>query len=80
MKLFKVSACETGYGEYKSIIVIAEHKERALQIAKQGQAYDWKNPDQHEVYWNFNEDQYPLDAVEINLSVEKVILSELIGS
>lgn len=80
MKIFKVSAFNASYEEYKSIIVVAPHKERALEIAKKGQPFDWKNPEKYDVYWFFSEDQYPLSVTEIQLIKESVIVSELIGS
>lgn len=79
LKVFKVTATTASYDEYKSIIVVAEHKERALEIAKKGQPYDWKDPDKYDVYWEFEEEQYPLVVTEIELTEEKVIISESIG-
>lgn len=79
MRVFKVAAFDASFDEYKSIIVIAQHKERALEIAKKGQPFDWKDPDKHNIYWHFSEDQYPLTVHEIELTNEKVISTELIG-
>lgn len=80
MRVFKVSAFDANYEEYKSIIVIAQHKERALEIAKKGQPFDWKDPHKYDVYWEFKKDQYPLTVKEIEFTEEKVISSELIGN
>lgn len=79
MKVFKVSAIDASYDEYKSIIVIAQHKERALEIAKRGQPYEWKDPNKYDIYWEFKENQYPLIVNEIELTKEKVVASEFIG-
>jgi hypothetical protein len=80
MRVFKVSAFDASYDEYKSIIVIAQHRDRALEIAKKGQPYEWKDPKKYDIYWEFKEDQYPLIVNEIELTEEKVIASEFIGS
>ncbi|TDT83163.1 hypothetical protein DEU41_0604 [Bacillus sp. AG1163] len=80
LKVFKVTASDASYDEYKSILIIAEHKERALEIAKKGQPFEWKDPDKHNIYWDFNKDQCPLIVNEIELTEEKVIASELIGN
>lgn len=80
MKLFKITASQYSYDEYKSVVVIADHKERALEIAKKGQPFDWKDPEKYDVYWFFSEDQYPLSVTEIHLTKERVVVSELIGS
>ncbi|PFL23252.1 hypothetical protein COJ07_06660 [Bacillus cereus] len=79
LKIFKVTASEASYDEYKTIIVIAENEDRALKIAKKGQPYDWKDPDKYNVYWEFSKEQYPLIVTEIALNEEKVIISESIG-
>ncbi len=79
VNLYKIEASEYGCGEYKAVIVIAENESRALEIVKKGQPYDWKDPEKHDVYWDFTEDQYPLKVSKIDLESEKVIISELIG-
>lgn len=80
MKIFKVSTNEASYDEYKSIVVVAENDKRALEIAKEGQPFDWKDPQKYDVYWLFTEEQHPLKVTEINLTKEAVIASELIGN
>ncbi len=55
-------------------------KDKALEIAKQGHPYDWKNPDKHKIYWNFEPEQFPLIVEEINLNREQVVVSEYYGS
>lgn len=80
MNLYKIEATEYGYGEYKSVLVIAENQDRALEIAKKGQPYDWKDPKKYNVYWQFDEEQYPLKITEICLTEEMAVVSELIGS
>lgn len=79
MKVFKVFASGFSYEDFISIIVVAEDKDKALEIAKKGHPYDWKDPDEDKVYWNFESDQYPLIIEEVDLNKEQVIVSEFCG-
>lgn len=79
MKIYKVMA--SGYSDEDdvSMVIVAPSPERALEIAKIGQQYDWKNPNKHELYWDFNENQYPLIVEEIDLNVERVVAVANVG-
>lgn len=74
MKIFKVEASGYSYEDDIAIIIVAEDEERALEIAKKGQPYDWKDPDKYELYWEFKENQYPLIVKEIEINAEHVVL------
>lgn len=74
MKIFKVEASGYSYEDDVAIIIVAEDEERALEIAKKGQPYDWKDPDKYELYWEFKENQYPLIVKEIEINAEHVVL------
>lgn len=80
MKVFKVSASGFSYDDFVSIVIVAEDKDKALEIAKQGHPYDWKDPDKHKIYWNFEPEQFPLIVEEISLKREQVVVSEYYGS
>lgn len=73
MKLYRVKASKYSCEQDISIVIIANSKERALEIAKDGNKYDWKNPNKDKFYWDFNEDQFPLIVDEINLDLEQVV-------
>ena len=79
MRLFKVTADGYGYGDYISIVVVANSSRRAMEIAKQGLPYDWRNPAEEKVYWEFNSEQFPLHIEEVSLNQEMVIVSEYYG-
>lgn len=73
MKLFKIIASGYSHEDDISMVIVASSPERALEIAQNGQPYDWENPNKHELYWDFKEDQYPLMVKEISLSTEQVV-------
>lgn len=79
MGIFKITASGYSFEDWISIVVVAENEDKALEIAKQGNPYNWENPDKHDIYWKFDEEQYPLLVEKINLKKEKVIISEYYG-
>lgn len=80
MKLFKITASEAGIDEYASIVIIAETKERALDIAiNSPQPYDWKDENIYDINFEFNEQQFPLIVEEIPMKQERVVSSEFIN-
>lgn len=74
MKIYKVEASGYSYEDDIAIIIVAEDDRRALEIAKKGQPYDWKDPDKYDLYWEFKENQYPLIVKEIETNAEHVVL------
>lgn len=74
MKIFKIEASGYSHEDDIAIIIVAEDEKRALEIAKKGQPYDWKDPDKYDLYWEFKENQHPLIVEEIDFSVEHAVL------
>lgn len=70
MKVFLVKAESYTYDDYDSVVLVAESKERALEIAKEA---TWKTYE-NEKRFCFGENQYPLTATEIDLTKEDSIL------
>lgn len=83
MKLFKVTAKEASYDEWKSVVIVAESKERALDIA-QNECQPYyplkEDSEQYDVCFEFGENQMPLKVEEIKLNRETIVASEFIGS
>ncbi|GAB6423430.1 hypothetical protein bcgnr5372_28240 [Bacillus luti] len=89
LKVFRVKANNISYGEDKSIVIVAETKQRALEIANS--SHNWeeygrkdkngrqKDFDENKMFWDFKEWQNPLVAIEIDLSVERVIEVSTVG-
>lgn len=84
VKLFKIEATQTDFDEYYSIVVIAPNEDRAMDIAKKGNPWNYGLPSnshtENKVFWEFTNDQEPLIISEINLEQEQVILSSYRGS
>jgi hypothetical protein len=67
MKIYIVASSETDWDEYFSIVVVAESKERALEIAIEGN--QWKayedDPDWLEKYsdefWEYRKNKKPIE-------------------
>ena len=74
MRIFKIEASGYSHEDDIAIIIVAEDEKRALEIAKKGQPYDWKDPDKYDLYWEFKENQHPLIVEEIDFSVEHAVL------
>lgn len=79
MRVFRVTADGYGYEDFVSIVVVAESRKRALEIAEQGLPYNWKDPVEEKVHWEFKSDQFPLQVEEVSLDQETVIVSEYYG-
>lgn len=74
MRIFKIEASGYSHEDDMAVIIVADDQKRALEIAKKGQPYDWKDPDKYDLYWEFKENQYPLIVEEIDFSVEHAVL------
>ena len=70
MKVFLVKAESYTYDDYDSVVLVAESKERALEMAKES---TWKTYEKEKCFY-FGERQYPLTATEIDLTKEDSIL------
>lgn len=82
MKLFKITGKEASYDEWKSVVIVAESKKRALDIAQnESQQYNpmKKDSEQYDVCFEFGENQLPLKVEEIQLNREAIVVSEFIG-
>lgn len=83
MKVYKIEANGTDFDEYYSIVVIAPNEERALEIARKGNPWNYGLPKSGQIYddvfWEFNRDQEPLMIHEINLEKEQVVDSSYRG-
>ena len=70
MKVFLVKAESYTYDDYDSVVLVAESKERALEMAEES---TWKTYEKEKRFY-FGENQYPLTATEIDLTKEDSIL------
>jgi hypothetical protein len=70
MKVFLVKAESFTYDDYDSVVLVAESKERALEMAKES---TWETYEKEKRFY-FGERQYPLTADEIDLTKEDSIL------
>ena len=83
MNVYKVYPSESFYGQYDGIIIVAEDKKRALQIAyRKDNSWRQKNtggklPDYTERH-DFEEKQLPLKVEEIDLTKEDVVFSSFL--
>jgi hypothetical protein len=89
MKVFRVNATNVSYGEDKSVVIVAETKERALEIANNSHSWEehgrkdkigrQKDIDENIMFWDFQDWQKPLIVYEIDLSVEHVVEVSTVG-
>lgn len=81
MKVFKVTAENATFDEYISMVVIAESKDRALDIAlNEKQPFNQGlNEKKYDVFFEFEEHQMPLKVDEIDTTKESIVVSEFLG-
>lgn len=83
MNVYKVYPSKSFYGQYDGIIIVAEDKKRALEIAyRKDNSWRQKNtdgklPDYTERH-DFEEKQFPLKVEEIDLTKEDVVFSSFL--
>lgn len=83
MKIFKITPENFDWDEWKSVIIIAENEEKALDIAmNKPQPYNpYKSEsEQYNVCFKFEAHQMPLSIERINLDKESIVVSEFNGS
>jgi len=83
MNVYKVYPSKSFYGQYDGVIIVAEDKKRALEIAyrKDNSWYQYNTggnlPDYTERH-DFGDDQYPLKVERIDLTKEDVIFTSFL--
>ena len=74
MNVYIVKAAKCGYDEFESVVVLADNKEQAIEIATHAEEKIEFNDGSTEVLGAyFRVDQYPLVATEVDLSEEGII-------
>lgn len=74
MNIYIVKAAKCDYDEFESVVVLADNKEQAIEIAARAEEkIEFKDGSAEVLGAYFREDQYPLVATEVDLNEEGII-------